>query len=240
MTALIVLGCIMLFFIFLLSIKVKIIISYSDEIALTVRILGLKIKILPAKSKKGPHSMSEKKAAKIKKKLRAKKLKKNEAARKKAAKKEEEKQNKTQKPKKTLPEILYIIDLVRTLAAKVIKTFFKHLRIDIAKLKIVVATGDAATTAIAYGAITQAINLLFPILEEIKNFSLPKDTDIDVSVDYLSEGITADIRLGFALRVWHVFAVAFGALFKLIGYLIKNPRPQKKNSSENHKVSTKK
>ena len=147
---------------------------------------------------------------------------------------------KTQKPKKTLPEILYIIDLVRTLAAKVIKTFFKHLRIDIAKLKIVVATGDAATTAIAYGAITQAINLLFPILEEIKNFSLPKDTDIDVSVDYLSEGITADIRLGFALRVWHVFAVAFGALFKLIGYLIKNPRPQKKNSSENHKVSTKK
>jgi hypothetical protein len=240
MTALIVLGCILLFFIFLLSIKVKIIISYSDEIALTVRILGLKIKILPAKSKKGPHSMSEKKAAKIKKKLRAKKLKKNEAARKKAAKKEEEKQNKTQKPKKTLPEILYIIDLVRTLAAKVIKTFFKHLRIDITKLKIVVATGDAATTAIAYGAITQSINLLFPILEEIKNFSLPKDTDIDVSVDYLSEGITADIRLGFALRVWHVFAVAFGALFKLIGYLIKNPRPQKKNSSENHKVSTKK
>lgn len=240
MTALIVLGCILLFFIFLLSIKVKIIISYSDEIALTVHVLGLKIKILPAKKKKGPHSMSAKKAEKIKKKLREKKLKKNEASRKKAAKKEEEKQNKTEKPKKTLPEILYIIGLVRTLAAKVIKTFFNHLRIDIAKLKVVVATGDAASTAIAYGAITQAINLLFPILEEVKNFSLPKETDIDVSVDYLSEGITADIKLGFALRVWHVFAVAFGALFKLIGYLIKNPRPQKKATPENHKVGAKK
>lgn len=238
MTALIVLGCILLFFIFLLSIKVKIIISYSEEVALTVHVLGIKIKILPAKKKKGPHSMSEKKAEKIKKKLRQKKLKKNEASRKKAAKKEEE--SKTPKPKKTLPEILYIIGLVRTLAAKVIKTFFKHLRIDIAKLKIVVATGDAASTAIAYGAITQSINLLFPILEEVKNFSLPKDTDIDVSVDYLSDGITADIRLGFALRVWHVFAVAFGALFKLIGYLIKNPRPKKKAPPESHKVGTKK
>ena len=52
---------------------------------MTVRILGLKIKILPAKSKKGPHSMSEKKAAKIKKKLRAKKLKKKKAAEKRAS-----------------------------------------------------------------------------------------------------------------------------------------------------------
>ena len=240
MTALIVLGCILLFFIFLLSIKFKIIISYSEEVALTVRVLGLKLKILHTKKKKGPHSMSAKKAEKIKKKLRAKKFKKNEASRKKAAKKEEEKQNKTPKPKKTLPEILYIIGLVRTLAAKVVKTFFKHLRIDIARLKISVATGDAATTAIAYGAITQAINLLFPILEEVKNFSLPKDTDIDVSVDYLSEGITADIELGFALRVWHLFAVAFGALFKLIGYLIKNPRPEKQPTPKGHKVGAKK
>ena len=182
--------------------------------------------------------MSAKKAEKIKKKLRDKKLKKNEASRKKAAKKEEDKQNKTQKPKKTLPEILYIIGLVRALAAKVVKTFVKHLRIDIARLKVVVATGDAASTAIAYGAITQAINLLFPILEEVKNFSLPKETDIDVSVDYLSDSMTADVELGFALRVWHVFAVAFGALFKLIGHLIKNPRPQKKAPKEEHKFGT--
>ena len=240
MTALIILGCILLFFIFLLSLKFKIIISYSEEIALTVRVLGIKIRILPAKKKKGPHSMSAKKAEKIKKKLRKKKLKKNEAARQKAAKKEDEKQNKTEKPKKSLSEILYIIDLVKALAAKVIKTFFKHLRVDIARLKIIVATGDAASTAVAYGAVTSAINLLFPILEEVKNFSLPKDTDIDVSADFLSDGMTADIELGFSLRIWHLFAVAFGALFKFIGYLIKNPRPEKKSPSADHKVGAKK
>lgn len=240
MTALIVLSCILLFFIFLLSLKFKIIISYSEEIALTVRVLGINIRILPAKKKKGPHSMSAKKAEKIKKKLRKKKLKKNEAARQKAAKKEEEKQNKTEKPKKSLSEILYIIGLVRALAAKVIKVFFKHLRIDIARLKVNVATGDAASTAVAYGAVTGAINLLFPILEEVKNFSLPDDSDIDVSADFLADGMTADIELGFALRVWHLFAVAFGALFTLIGHLIKNPRPEKKASPADHKVGSKK
>lgn len=49
MTALIVLGCILLFFIFLLSIKFKIIVSYSDEVALCVRVLGLKnVRLLAA------------------------------------------------------------------------------------------------------------------------------------------------------------------------------------------------
>lgn len=243
MTALIIIGCILLFFVFLLSLKFKIIISYSDEVALTVRVLGIKIKILPSKKKKGPHSMSAKKAEKIKKKLRQKKLKKNESARQKKAKKEAEKENKTEKPKKSLSEILYIIKLVRALAAKVIRKFFGHLRIDIARLKIVVATGDAASTAVAYGAITSAINLLFPVLEEVKNFSLPKETDIDVSVDYLADGIIADIELGFALRVWHLFSVAFGALFTLIGHLVKNPRPKKKgeeSSPAEHKVGAKK
>ena len=240
MTALIVLGCILLFFIFLLSIKVKIVIAYSEEIALTVHVLGLKIKILPAKKKKGAHSMSAKKAEKIKKKLRAKRLKKNEAARKKAAKKEEEKLHKTEKQKKSLPEILYMINLVRALAAKVIKKFFKYLRIDIVKLKVVVATGDAASTAVAYGAVTQAINLLFPTLEQVKNFSLPKDSDMDVRIDYISDSMQADIKLGFAIRVWHLFAMAFGALFTFIGHLIKHPRSEGKLTSTDHKVGTKK
>ena len=240
MTALIVIGCILLFLIFLLSIKVKIIVSYSEEIALTVRVLGINVRILPAKKKKGAHRMSAKKAQKIKKKLRDKRLKKNEAARKKSAQKEESKLQKAEKPKKSLAEILYAIKLIRAIASKVIKKLFKHLRIDIARLKIVVATEDAASTAVAYGAITQSINLLFPILEQVKNFSLPKDTDIDVHVDYLSDSMQADIKLGFAIRVWHLFDIALGALFTFIGHLIKNPKPEKKQLPSEHKFNASK
>ena len=208
MTVWIVLGCIALFFVFLLSLKATIIIGYSDEVTLTVHVLFLKIKILPKKEKKSAHSMSAAKA----KKLRAKMAKKEKAKREKKAQKAEQKKQQPKKPKKTIPEILDLISMVRKLVAAVVKRFFKHLRVDVARLKLKIATGDAATTAVAYGAVTQAINVLFPLLEPIKNFGLPETTELDIQPDFLSETSEVDILISFSLRVWHVFDVAFGAL----------------------------
>lgn len=205
----IVLGCILLFFIFLLSLKAVITIGYSDGITLTIRVLFFKIKILPKKEKKkGPHSMSASKAQKIRKKL----VKKEKAKREKKAQKALQKKQAPPKPKKSVAEILDLIAMVRKLVAAVVKCFFKHLRIDIARLKIKIATGDAASTAIAYGAVTQAVNVLFPLLEPIKNFGLPETTELDIQPDFLSESSEMDILLSFSLRVWHVFDIAFSAL----------------------------
>ena len=73
MTALIVIGSILLFFALILSLRAKITVEYNGEVALTLRVLLFNIKILPRKKKRaGPHSMSPKKAEKIKKKLQAK------------------------------------------------------------------------------------------------------------------------------------------------------------------------
>ena len=70
MPALITVGCILLFFAFILSLKAKITVEYNDEVTLYIRVLFVKIKILPKKRRKnGPHSMSERKAAAIKKRL---------------------------------------------------------------------------------------------------------------------------------------------------------------------------
>lgn len=205
----IVLGCILLFFVFLLSLKATITIGYSDEITLTVRVLFLKIKILPKKEKKhGPHSMSAKKAQKIRKKL----AKKEKVKREKKAQKALQKKQAPPKTKKSVAEILDLIAMVRKLVAAVVKRFFKRLRIDVARLKIKIATGDAASTAVAYGAVTQAINVLFPLLEPIKNFGLPETTELEIQPDFLSDASEMDILISFSLRVWHVFDVAFSAL----------------------------
>ena len=232
MVALYIIGGIVLFFAFILSLKATVTVAYRDEVALSVRVLFFKIRILPAKEKKaGPHSMSRKQAAKIKKKLRAKQQKKADAKQKKAEKKAAKKEiPKEDKKKMTLPDILDILSLVRKLLVKVVKTFFGHLRINVVRLKIRVATGDAATTAIAYGAITQAVNLLFPVLESVKNFSTPKTRDIDIVADFVGEGIEADVEFSFSLRVWHLFHVAFGALGTAIKHFVKKMfRNQKKN-----------
>lgn len=213
MTALTVFGIIVLFFVFLLSLKATLTVAYSDEVALSVKVLFLKIKILPKKEKKlKVRSMSAKKAQKIREKAAKKEAKKAAQAKEKKAKKAQHKFEKKNQPKKTLSEILESIDLIRHLVATVIQTFFGHLRIKIARLKIKVATEDAAHTAIAYGAITQSVNLLFPLLEQVKNFDLPQAKEIDIQADFLSEKIEADIELSFSLRVWHLFDVAFKAL----------------------------
>ena len=51
MTALIVIGCIILFFALILSLKAKITVVYDGEVALFVKVLFIKIKILPKKKK---------------------------------------------------------------------------------------------------------------------------------------------------------------------------------------------
>lgn len=221
LTALIVIGCILLFFVFVLSLKAKITVIYDGEVALYLKVLFIKIKLLPKnEKKKGPHSMSEKKAKKIKAKLDAKaqkkRLKKKQKKESKLAKKHEPKQ------KKSLSEVLDVINLVKELVSTVIKKFFGHLKIDVARLKINVATGDAATTAIAYGAILQAAMYLFTALAPVKGFSFPNEKNTDIRCDYLSDSMTVDIKISFSLRVWHVFHVAFAALGKLISHKLKS------------------
>ena len=213
MIAINVLVCIFLFFALILSLKAKITVIYNGEIVLFLKILGIKIKILPKKArKKGPHSMSEKKAQKIKAKL-------EEKAKKKAAKKSIKDQEKSKaklsgkpRPKKSISEILDVISAIKDIASRVIKVFFKHLRIDLARCHIAVATGDAATTAIAYGAICDASLHLFHVLEGVKGFDLPARQDFSISADYLSEQTKIDIKISFSIRVWHVLHAAFAAL----------------------------
>ena len=221
MTALIVLGCIVLFFVFILSLKATVTIEYRDEVVLYVRVLFIRIRILPSKKKKnGPHSMSAKKAKKLKDKLEAKKEKKRQKKKQKKAEKFADKHG--QKKKKSLSDILDIISLVKDLAAKVIKIFFGHLKVKVARLKIKVATGDAADTAIAYGLISQAAMYLFTLLSPLDGLSFPRDKDTEIVCDYLSDEMEIDVKISFSIRVWHVLHVGFGALGTLIKHKLKD------------------
>ena len=234
MTAFIVIGIILLFFVFLASLKATITIEYNGEVALSVRVLFIKIGILPSKEKKRKKSMSKKQAEKLKAKLEAKEAKKRA---KKAQKKKEKEQKKAdiaagniKKEKKSAGEILDIVSLVSNLVKQVIGKFFSHLRIKVARIRMKIATGDAATTAITYGAVTQSINVFFPLLDGIKTVSFPTVKDIDISADFTSEESEIDIKLSFSLRVWHLFHVAFAALGELIKYFFKSMRRKDEKS----------
>ena len=51
MTGWIIFGCIVLFFVFLFTVHAYITIEMADDMALTVRVLGIPIRILPKKPK---------------------------------------------------------------------------------------------------------------------------------------------------------------------------------------------
>lgn len=225
MLALIIIGCIILFFAFILSLKAKITIEYSGELSVFLQVLFIKIKLYPKRDKKsGPHSMSKKRAARIKKKAEQKKP----IFSIKILRKKQKTDTTVVHGKTTLSELLDTINTVKDIVGEIAKTFFGHLRIDLARLHITVASDDAATTAIYYGLVCDALTHLLPVLESTKGFKTPKAQDISVRADYLSEHITADVKISMSLRVWHVLHTLITAIKKVMPFM----EPQQTSQSK--------
>lgn len=222
--ALYIIGGILLFFAFIASLRAEVLIAYSDEFALTVRVLGIPIKILPKKNKKvkisaysrknrAKYEAAQKEKAIKKAKKNAEKKQKKEAAK---AKKKADKAAGKAKPKKPITDI---IDMILDLVGVAVGRFGKHLRIRIARLHIGVATGDAASTAILYGAIAPAVACIAAYLDSTSTLRYPAKTDVDIHADYLSEKTVVDIEIGFSICVWQLFDILFRTGFRLVKHL---------------------
>lgn len=237
----------------ILSIKATVVIKYSDELTLMLKVLFLKIKILPKKKKvpkisDGKPKKVEKRLKKLEKQKEKKRQKAKEKAQKKKAQKaqkELEKQSgqKKKKKKKSFSEILGIVKLITAALGDLFKSFGKHLRIKFARLHITVATGDAAKTATSYGAMCAAVTTLVELLEKLRGFSMD-DQQISVNCDFLEEKSYADVHIEVGLRVWHVFAMLFSAIKGFIRQLFKNmsnksvdTQPTENKNPKNNKIN---
>ncbi len=232
MTGLIVFGCILLFFVIILTVKVRVTVEYSDDLRLTVGLWCFKIKILPSKPKKksGPQSMSKKQALKIRRglakkaqKKREKQLKKEEKKKQKNEQKEQKKKNPPDKEKKglSLSDILGLIKMAGDVVATLFRTFLGHLRVDVARLHVNLAMGDAATTAMAYGAVSNAVYGLFEVLDKLKGFDMPDVKDVSINADFLGESTTLDMKVTVSLRPWHIFHTLFAVIGKALKHVFK-------------------
>ena len=200
MTALIVILSIALLIALLLSTKVLLHIRYEESLTVYLRVLFVKIRLYPSEKekKKYPHSMSKRKAQKIKDSLKKKQ---------KGEPKKKKKRKSKEKEPKEAPDLISILSIITNFVKSFLRLFAGSVRIRSSRLHIVVAAEDAADTAIAYGALTQAVNLLFPMLDGIKAFKhLPRGKELSVRADFLSDTpkIDADvelyIRVGSALK----------------------------------------
>ena len=242
MTGWIIFGCIVLFFVFLFTVHAYITIEMVDDMALTVRILGIPIKILPKKPKtynpkhytlKKIRKRDAKAAKKAAKKAAAKQKKKDEKAKEKADKKaelakmsKEERRALKEKKKASRPALTDLIPLVCKTLGLFFSRFFGKLHIKIAKLHVRVGAADAMQAAVIYGAVNQSVQYLVEFLRKISHVDGLKKADIRVEPDFLSEKIEFEFKLTVRVSLGNVLGALFKAGWKfLVGFVKIKPDP---------------
>lgn len=255
MPALIIVGCVILLFVLLFTVRASVTVEYRDELSLWVRVFGIKIGILPKKEKKYKYSKytlkkirrRDEKAAKKKAKAdAARREREAEKAKRKAdAKKRRDSMTKAQlkaekkRKKAERPKLGDIVSLSLSIAKLFFSRFFGKLHIKIARLHVNVATGDAASTAILYGALYPTAHLFLAGLEKISNVDGLKKADMQITPDYLSEQTTVDLKLTFSVSLGAVLGAVLKAGFKfLFGYSKIKPDPDAVNREKTGGIPT--
>jgi hypothetical protein len=147
--------------------------------------------------------------------------------RRKALKKQQRKRNqstakrKTASPPDKKAALTEKLDFIKTLAEAVLSRSLKHARVDVASLAITVATPDAAETAILYGGVCAALAGLTETLHQFTHLHIRNAARYGVAADFTSERTRADIGIRFRLRVGHVLDIAWHALRRMIGRMLK-------------------
>lgn len=216
---------------FVLSLRGTLTIAYDGEFSLYFRVLFFNIRLFPFKKRKKHYRkhMSAFEAEQIRKAARRKAEKRRKAKKKQPVQKEPEQktEKKDRGQKQSIPvgliarEIIDILSVFTEVTAIIVKRFTHHLRVKVARFNVRIATEDPAVTAVTYGAASQIINVLIPILSTVDNFTLPKRKYFDISADFTSTVPEIDIKLAFSLRAWHMADIgiraALGAISKYVG-----------------------
>lgn len=191
------------FIVLLLSVPIKVSLSFDNKIHLTVRYLFIKLNILPVDPNK------PKKPAKPKKEPEPK---------------EEKPKDETPKEKKPNP-ILEMVKangydgmmLVIKNLGRVLGTYggklFKSIVFDEIDVYISVGTGDAASTAIKYGETCQKV---YPVFGFICSNNIVKKYDILVEPDFLANKTENELFIDFSVTVRKIINATIAMVFRLI------------------------
>ena len=138
---------------------------------------------------------------------------------------------------KTKIAVMDILDMVKKLIMTIFKRFKKYLRVRVYNFSIDVATGDAAKTAILFGAVCGACSLIFEILESAMDFRIDDGADIGARCDYLSEKTRTNIDVDISISVGQVIKLALAAagvaLWKLLTAKKTKKMPKQEKDEKN-------
>ena len=212
---LLILAAIILLITLIMFIRAKIVLTYNGDLSVTLKILFLKFDL-------HPRSLSEINVKDYtKKKIEKRRLKARKKAEKKALKKAKKEEKKAagggkKKKKYTFSDILTLVSTVKEIVSALVGSFFGYLRVEVARLDIVVATDDVAKTAIVYGAVYQAVSYILAIFDKITTVKYEKNSYVSVRADFLREKFYADINVTFSLRVGQLIKILIKTAYRYL------------------------
>ena len=200
----------------LFMVRCRVAIDYHDTLTVRVTLAGFTLWRWPKKEKVIPiNGRTHKKIARLQRKEAAKKMRREKSKAKKGQKKVKKQAQASSTPstKKGLAENLGVI---RELLTVVFSRFSHHVKLEATRIIIVVATEDAAKTAILVGAVNQAVADILTILDTHGKLRRLKDARIVVSPDFTAGKTQADIGISLSLRVWHMADILLRAAWRFV------------------------
>ena len=182
------------------TIKLSIRAAYCQSPLLIVGIGPFKLKLAGGEKKEEPQ---EEKPAATGEKKKPKKKKKKEKKPKKPAKVKEQ------------PPLTDVIASFRDLLVGLVRSFKRHLKIEELRLRILVASEDAAKTAMEYGAVCALVE---PVqLLAIQAPRVRKDrVQVGVECDFLADHPEVDAEFCLSIRIWRLYWIALRSLRTLL------------------------
>ena len=202
MVALIILGIIALIITIIMLVPIGADIAYEGgELRVSAKTAGVLFQIFPKNPEDESKPHKEKKPKK--------------------EKKPEKTENGENKPDKKI-NLDFTFDEIMTLLKKVLNGFGilgKKFRVDRFLLDYTAAGDDPYQTAVVFGNVNAALNILAPICAQ--RFDV-NDLYVRTDVDFTSEKTVLDFGIALTIRIGAIFRMVFAILFGALGVLIRN------------------
>ncbi len=206
MTALLIVLSVTTLILLLLFLPIRLRISYTDELRVSLSLFGIPFSLHPRKKKTRIRYYSKKSMQRRKDKARKKALR--------AAKK----QPKTPPPppappkKKTVSDYMRTVKVILFIIKRVQKRARGGFRLHISEFSALVATSDAASTALLYGAVSQACSYILALSEGFIKTTY-KAENIAIVPDFCGTETKFRIRISLKSDIRHLILVGLSTLF---------------------------
>ena len=200
MTALYIAAAILALSALLLLQKIKINLSYVNDLTVSVKVAFVRLTVYPIKEK-------------------------GEKPVKKAAKRQ-----KTEKAKRARPDLRKTVAVIKDTVIELLRKFKKYIRVEKYSLKILVATPDAAKTALLYGAVSATAGVTLAAVVSHKNKTRKKENIISkVESDFIGEEFEVAVDIILSIRVWQALSAAVTGGMGLLELKKENKSEANKN-----------